>query len=142
MSQMDNIEQTIKQINQNLEGTIAHIENLNRKIEDSSKMFMESIAEVNENMRLIIEVIKKQRSNTKDDLNSIKKTIKEEIDKLWNEKMLQTIVQDELNAIGKLKDINVAISDNLYMAQMLAIIQSLREISGRAMAIKLKKEGK
>lgn len=138
--QIDQVAQQIGQINKSLEGTLAQLDALNRKIEDSSKNFMENLAEVNENMRLILEVIKKQRANVKEDLGAIHKDIKEEIDKLWKENALKTIAKDELEAIEKLRSINTAVGDNLYMAQLMAIIQSLREISGRAMQIRLQKK--
>lgn len=126
----------INNITKSLDGTLAQIENLNRKIEDSSKTFMENVAAVNENMRLIIEVIKKQRSNTKESLEELKKHVDEQIDKLWKTKSLEGISEDAMEAIKKLRNINNQVTDNLYMAQLLSIIQSLREITGRAMIIK------
>jgi hypothetical protein len=129
----------VQQIISSLDGTIAQIEALNRKIEENSKNTMESLTAVNENMRLIIEVIKKQRSNTKEGLDDMKKHIDVEIEKLWKEKSLESITKDEMEAVKKLKNINNAVSENLYMAQLLSIIQSLREIVGRAISIKLQK---
>ena len=126
----------INQITENLDGTITQIEAMNRKIEENSKGLTESITAVNENMRLIIEVIKKGRSNTKDTLEDIRKNMKDEIQKI----NLESITKDEILAVKKLKDINNEVSENLYMAQLLNVIQGLREITGRAMAIKLKKE--
>ncbi len=67
----------------------------------------------------------------------MKKHVDEEIDKLWKEKSLENISEDALEAIKKLRNINAAVSDNLYMAQLLSIIQSLREIAGRAMIVKM-----
>ena len=128
----------INQITENLDGTITQIEAMNRKIEENSKGLTESITAVNENMRLIIEVIKKGRSNTKDTLEDIRKNMKDEIQKID----LESITKDEILAVKKLKDINNEVSENLYMAQLLNVIQGLREITGRAMAIKLKKENK
>ena len=133
------IEQKINQIIQNLDGTIAQIEGINRKIEENNKSLMESLTAVNENMRLIIEVIKKQRSNSRDGLEDLRVHIDEEINTLWSEKSLEAITKDELEAVKKLHNINNAVSENLYMAQLLSIIQSLREITGRAMTIKAQK---
>ena len=128
----------INQITENLDGTITQIEAMNRKIEENSKGLTESITAVNENMRLIIEVIKKGRINTKETLVDIKKNMIDEIQKID----LKSITKDEILAVKKLKDINNEVSENLYMAQLLNVIQGLREITGRAMAIKLKKENK
>ncbi len=128
----------INQITENLDGTITQIESMNRKIEDNSKSLMESFTAVNENMRLIVEVIKKGRSNTRETLENIKGNMEDEIKKID----LESITKDEILAVKKLKDINNEVSENLYMAQLLNVIQGLREITGRAMAIKLKKENK
>ncbi len=130
----------IQQIMESLDGTIAQIDNLNRNIEANNKNLMEKLAATEENMRLIIQVIKKQRSNIKDSLDDMKKHIDEEIKQLWEEKSLEAITKDEMIAVEKLKDINKSVSENLYMAQLLSIVQSLREITGRAMAIKMKKK--
>lgn len=128
----------INQITESLDGTITQIEAMNRKIEENSKGLTESITAVNENMRLIIEVIKKGRSNTKETLVEIKQHMEDELKKID----IETITKDEILAVQKLKDINNDVSENLYMAQLLNVIQGLREITGRAMAIKLKKEKK
>jgi len=128
----------INQITESLDGTITQIEAMNRKIEENSKGLTESITAVNENMRLIIEVIKKGRSNAKETLVDIQKNMVDEIQKID----LESITKDEILAVKKLKDINNEVSENLYMAQLLNVIQGLREITGRAMAIKLKKGNK
>ena len=129
----------IQQIMESLDGTIAQIDNLNKNIESNNKKLMEKLAATEENMRLIIQVIKKQRNNIRDSLEDMKSHIDEEIQELWTKKSLENITKDEMKAVEKLKDINKAVSENLYMAQLLSIIQSLREITGRAMAIKMKK---
>ena len=128
----------INQITESLDGTITQIEAMNRKIEENSKGLTESITAVNENMRLIIEVIKKGRSNAKETLEEIRQKMEDEIQKI----NLESITKDEILAVKKLKDINNEVSENLYMAQLLNVIQGLREITGRAMAIKLKKGNK
>jgi hypothetical protein len=141
MSNIDTLTQQVDQIKQSLDGTIAQIGALNRKIEESSKTFMESLAVVNEDMRLILEVIRKQRLNVQDDLASITKVLKEEIEKLWKEKVIENLTQEQMEAIETLKSINLTVGDNLYMFQILSIVNSLRDISGRAVAIKNKKDG-
>jgi hypothetical protein len=141
MSNIDMLSQQVEQIKQSLDGTIAQIGALNRKIEESSKSFMESIAVVNEDMRLILEVIRKQRLNVQDDVGSINKVLKEEIEKLWKEKIINTLIQEQMESIETLKNINTTVSDNLYNFQILSIINSLRDISSRAVVMKNKKDG-
>lgn len=132
----DQIVTQINQIVKSLDGTLAQIENLNKKIEETNKTFLENTAAMNENMRLIIEVIKKQRANTKEALEDLKKHVDEQIGSLYKQKSIEKIMQDEVEAVKKLRNINIAVGDNLYLAQLLAIIQSLRELTGRAMVIK------
>jgi hypothetical protein len=139
---VNTIAQQIGQITKSLEGTVAQIEALNRKIEEANKTFMENMTAMNENMRLIIEVVKKQRTNTKESLDELKKHIDEEIEKLYNKKSLEGIMEDQVEAVKKLKNINAAVGENLYLAQLLSIIQSLREITGRALTVKSIKEKK
>ena len=130
----------IDQITKSLEGTIAQIDSLNRKTEASSKQLTESLTAVNENMRLILQVIKQGRSNTKEELDKTNLNIKEAIQNVWEGEALKKITKDELSAIQKLGDINQALSDNLYMQQLLSIIASLREITHKAVKVKKKKK--
>ncbi|MCF2139496.1 MAG: hypothetical protein K9W44_05515 [Candidatus Lokiarchaeota archaeon] len=136
---LQQISNQINQITQNLDGTIAQIEALNRRIEQNSKNITESLTNVNENMRLIIEVIKKGRANTQEDLEKIHTQVANEIQKLWDEKSLESITKEELDAIEKLKDINKSVGENLYMSQLLTIIQSLQDITSRALTVKAQK---
>ena len=141
----EKIEQLSNQINQiteSLEGTIAQIDALNRNMKESSKNLTENLTAVNENMRLILQVIKKGRSNTQEEMQNIQKNIREEIQNVWEEKALKEITQDELKAIEKLGDINKALSDNLYMQQLLSIIASLRQIVSKSGKIQEKKKQK
>ena len=130
----------IDQITKSLEGTIAQIDSLNRKTEASSKQLTESLTAVNENMRLILQVIKQGRSNTKEELDKTNQNVKKEIQNVWEGNALKTITKDELAAIQKLGEINQALSDNLYMQQLLSIIASLREITHKAVKVKKKKK--
>ncbi|MHA1519564.1 MAG: hypothetical protein ACTSVZ_05130 [Promethearchaeota archaeon] len=137
---LQQISNQINQITQSLDGTIAQIDAMSRHIEENSKSLTESLTNVNENMRLIIEVIKKGRANTQEELDKVRVQVQQEIQKLWDEKSLESIAKEEMEAVQKLKNINQSIGENLYMAQLLAIIQSLRDITSRSMAIKLQKK--
>ncbi|MHA1584756.1 MAG: hypothetical protein ACTSVU_00670 [Promethearchaeota archaeon] len=143
MSDQNAIQQLSNQINQitqSLDGTIAQINSLNRKVEDNSKKLMENLTAVNENMRLIIEVIKKGRSGTRDTLKEVQSNIRGALDTMVKKSSFETLLQDEYKAVKKLKDINKDVSKNVYMQELLAIINSLREITGRAMIIKMEKK--
>ena len=60
---LQQIANQINQITQSLDGTIAQIDSLHRGLEDNSQKLTENLTALNENMRLVITVIKKGRSN-------------------------------------------------------------------------------
>ncbi|MHA1111454.1 MAG: hypothetical protein ACTSRE_10160 [Promethearchaeota archaeon] len=134
--------QIVNQLNliqQYLDGTISQIQAMANNIDNMGKKIAESIAALNENLRLIIEVVKKGRSNLTDTLDDVTGKINDEIKKLWEENTLNNITKEEVKAIGKIKEINKVVSDNLYSMQLLSVVQSIREIVGSALAVKSKK---
>lgn len=130
--------QQLNLIQQFLDGNIAQINAMSQKIENMGKTFAESMASLSENMRLIVEVVKKGRLNLAENIEDISNQMNEKIAKLWEEKTLEAITKEEIEAINKLKEINSVVSDNLYMTQLMSIIQSIREITGRALIYKMK----
>lgn len=130
--------QQLDLIQQFLDGNIAQINAMSQKIENMGKTFAESMASLSENMRLIVEVVKKGRLNLAENIEDISNQMNEKIAKLWEEKTLEAIAKEEIEAINKLKEINSVVSDNLYMTQLMSIIQSIREITGRALIYKMK----
>jgi len=134
--------QIVNQLNliqQYLDGTIAQIQAMANNIDNMGKKIAESIAALNENLRLIIEVVKKGRSNLTDTLDDVTGKINDDIKKLWEDNTLNNITKEEVKAIGKIKEINKVVSDNLYSMQLLSVVQSIREIVGSALAVKSKK---
>ena len=134
--------QIVNQLNliqQYLDGTIAQIQAMATNIDNMGKKIAESIAALNENLRLIIEVVKKGRSNLTDTLDDVTGKINEDIKKLWEDNTLNNITKEEVKAISKIKEINKVVSDNLYSMQLLSVVQSIREIVGSALAVKSKK---
>ena len=130
--------QQLNLIQQFLDGNIAQINAMSQTIENMGKSFAESMASLSENMRLIIEVVKKGRMNLADKVGEISNQMNEKISKLWEEKTLEAITKEEMDAIDKLKEINSVVSDNLYRTQLMSIIQSIRDITGRALIYKMK----
>ena len=125
--------QQLNLIQQFLDGNIAQINAMSQKIENMGKTFAESMASLSENMRMIVEIVKKGRLNLAENVEDISNQMNEKIAKLWEEKTLEAITKEEIEAINKLKEINSVVSDNLYMTQLMSIIQSIREITGRAL---------
>lgn len=130
--------QQLNQIIQYMDGTNAQINAMSQSIDAMGKQFAENMASLSENMRLIIEVIKKQRSNLGETLDEMSDQINDKIKDLWENNTLGKITKKELEAVGKIKELNNLVSDNLYMQQLLSIIQSIRELVGRAQAMKVK----
>ena len=137
--QFEPIKQQLELIQKYLDGTIAQINAMSQNIDTMGKSFSESMQSLSENMRLIIEVIKKGRSNLNDTIGDMSKKIDGSLNELWEEKTLENITKEEMDAVNKLKEINAIVSDNLYMSQLVSIIQNIREMIGKALAIKMKK---
>lgn len=134
--------QILQQLNliiQYLDGTTAQITHMIQNLDAMGRSFAESMATLSENMRLIIEVIKKSRSNLGETLDDMSKQINEKIQSLWEEKTIEAITQEEMKAIGKIKELNSIVSDNLYTQQLLSVIQSIRDMIGKSLAIKASK---
>ena len=74
-----------------------------------------------------------------DTIGDMSKKIDGSLNELWEEKTLENITKEEMDAVNKLKEINAIVSDNLYMSQLVSIIQNIREMIGKALAIKMKK---
>ena len=55
----------------------------------------------------------------------------EKVKDLWEKKSIEVILKEEKKAIDKIKQASKAISNNLYYAQLLTIIQSIREETNR-----------
>ncbi|MBD3350754.1 MAG: hypothetical protein GF364_04625 [Candidatus Lokiarchaeota archaeon] len=134
------IVQQLNNIVQYMDGVNAQINTMITNLDKMSKQFAEGMASLSENMRLIIEVIKKQRSNIGETLDEMSNDINSKITELWEEKTLESIGSEELEAISKIKELNALVSENLYMQQLMSVIQSVREMVGRALAIKAKKQ--
>jgi len=79
--------QQLNLIQQFLDGNISQINAMSQTIENMGKTFAESMASLSENMRLIIEVVKKGRMNLADKVDEISNQMKKSQNygkkKLW-----------------------------------------------------------
>ena len=55
----------------------------------------------------------------------------DKIKELWEKKSIEAISEEEKKAIDTIKQASKAVTDNLYFAQLLNIIQSIREETNR-----------
>lgn len=121
----------INQIMQSLDGTISQIESMNESINAMSDKFSQEIVSLTENVRLIVEALKQFRVQSNKSMQELSDELNEKIEDLWENKSIEVILEDEKKAIETIKKAQKTVSDNLYYAQLLTIIQSIREETNR-----------
>ena len=121
----------IEQIMSSLDGTIAQIGKMNELINQMSNRFSQEIVSLTENVRLIVEVLKQFRVQSNKSVQELSGEINDKIKELWDKKSIEAILDDEKKAITTIKNAQKTVSDNLYYAQLLTIIQSIREETNR-----------
>ena len=130
------LNQMIEQINsitQSLDGTIAQIQNMGSAINNMSQRFSEEIVSLTENIRLIVEVLKQFRVQSSKSLKDLSDELGEKIQELWDKNSIDTILKQEKKAIDAIRQGEKAVSNNLYYAQLLSIIRSIREETNRVL---------
>ncbi len=129
------LEQMIQKINQimaSLDGTIAQINQMRGAInQQMSQSFSEQTVAMTENIRLIVEVLKQFRVQSTKSLTDLSDDFNQKIKELWEKKSIEAITEEEKKAIDIIKQASKAVTDNLYFAQLLNIIQSIREETNR-----------
>ncbi|TFG00171.1 MAG: hypothetical protein EU529_02145 [Promethearchaeota archaeon] len=130
------LDQMIEQINsitQSLDGTIAQIQNMGTAINNMSQKFSEETVSLTENIRLIVEVLKQFRVQSSKSLKDLSDELGEKIQELWDKNSIDTILKQEKKAIDAIRQGEKAVSNNLYYAQLLSIIRSIREETNRVL---------
>ena len=133
---LDNMITKINQITTSLDGTIAQITQMSTAIQNMSQRFSEETISVNENIRLIVEVLKQFRMKSSENIQEISDDFNAKIRELYDKKSIELITEDEKKAIEMIKQASKAVSNNLYYAQLLNIIQSIREETNRIISSK------
>jgi hypothetical protein len=128
---LDQMIQKINQIMASLDGTIAQISQMRGAITQMSQSFSEQTVAMTENIRLIVEVLKQFRVQSSKSLQELSDDFNQKVKELWEKKSIETITEQEKKAIDVIKQASQAVSDNLYFAQLLNIIQSIREETNR-----------
>jgi len=121
----------INQIMESLDGTISQINQMNESINLMSDKFSQEIVSLTENVRLIVEALKQFRVQSNKSMQELSDDLNEKIEELWENKSIEAILEDEKKSIGTIKKAQKTVSDNLYYAQLLTIIQSIREETNR-----------
>jgi hypothetical protein len=133
---LDNMINKINQITTSLDGTIAQINQMSTAIQNMSQKFSEETISVNENIRLIVEVLKQLRMKSSENLQAISDDFNAQIKELYEKKSIEKITEEEKKAIEMIRQAAKAVSNNLYYAQLLNIIQSIREETNRIISCK------
>ena len=128
---LDQMIQQINAITQSLDGTIAQIQNMSTAINAMSQKFSEETVSLTENIRLIVEVLKQFRVQSSKSLKELSDELGDKIKDLWDTKAIESILKDEKKAIDIIRKGEKAVSNNLYFAQLLSIIRSIREETNR-----------
>ena len=128
------LEEMINKINQimsSLDGTIAQVSQMSTSINQMSQNFSEQTVAMTENIRLIVEVLKQFRIQSSKSLQELSDDFNEKVKELWDKKSIEVIAEEEKKAIEIIRKASKTVSDNLYFAQLLNIIQSIREETNR-----------
>ncbi len=133
---LDEMINKINQITASLDGTIAQINQMSTAIQSMSQKFSEETISVNENIRLIVEVLKQFRMKSSENLQEIADDFNSKIKELYEKKSIESITEEEKKAIEMIKQAEQVVSNNLYYAQLLNIIQSIREETNRIISCK------
>ena len=128
---LDQMIQQINAITQSLDGTVAQIQNMSTSINAISQKFSEETVSLTENIRLIVEVLKQFRVQSSKSLKELSVELGEKIQELWEKKSLESILVEEKKAIDIIRQGEKTVSNNLYFAQLLSIIRSIREETNR-----------
>ena len=133
---LNNMINKINQITNSLDGTIAQITQMSTAIQNMSQKFSEETISVNENIRLIVEVLKQFRMKSSENMQAISDDFNAKIKELYEKKSIEAITEEEKKAIETIRQAVKAVSNNLYYAQLLNIIQSIREETNRIISRK------
>lgn len=133
---LDDMITKINQITTSLDGTIAQITQMSTSIQNMSQKFSEETISVNENIRLIVEVLKQFRMKSSENMQEISDDFNAKIKELYEKKSIECITEEEKKAIEIIRQAAKAVSNNLYYAQLLNVIQSIREETNRIISFK------
>ncbi|MFX0187131.1 MAG: hypothetical protein ACFE8A_05285 [Candidatus Hodarchaeota archaeon] len=131
---LDQMIQKINAITQSLEGTISQIQNMSDTINNINQKFSEETVSLTENIRLIVEVLKQFRVQSSKSLKELSDELNDKIQDLWDKNSLESILKEEKDSLDIIRQGEIAVSNNLYYAQLLSIIRSIREETNRVLS--------
>lgn len=128
---LDQMITKINQITASLDGTIAQINKMKEGIDAMSQKFSEETVSINENIRLIVELMKQFRVQSSKSIQEAVDDFNDKIAEMYEKKSIEAILDEEKKAISTIRRATKAVASNLYYAQLLTIIRSIREETNR-----------
>ncbi len=123
----------INQITNTLDVTIQKVGKMSEDIDKITMTFSKEIVSLTENIRLIIEVLRQFRVKSNEQLGVLSKETNAKVKKLWEKKSVEHITEQHQKNINIIKQVSSSVSDTLYYTQLLSVVQSIRELMGRAL---------
>ena len=108
---LDEMINKINQITASLDGTIAQINQMSTAIQTMSQKFSEETISVNENIRLIVEVLKQFRMKSSENMQQIADDFNAKIKELYEKKSIESITEEEKKAIDLIKEAAKAVAE-------------------------------
>jgi len=130
---IDEMLNKINQITNSLDITINKVGKMNEDIDKLTLTFSKEIVSLTENIRLIIEVLRQFRVKSNEQLGVLSKETNAKVKKLWDKKSVEHITEQHQNNINIIKQVSSSVTDTLYYTQLLSVVQSIRELMGRAL---------
>lgn len=130
---IDEILNKINQITNSLDVTINKVGKMSEDIDKLTLTFSKEIVSLTENIRLIIEVLRQFRVKSNEQLGVLSKETNAKVKKLWDKKSVEHITEQHQNNINIIKQVSSSVTDTLYYTQLLSVVQSIRELMGRAL---------
>ena len=130
------LNQMLEQINKitnSLDATLQKVNVMSENINKMTMSFSQEIVSLTENIRLIVEVLRQGRVKSAETLTKIAEDVNEKVKELWEKESVRQITEQHQNNINTIKQVSASVTDTLYYTQLLSVVQSIREIMGRAL---------
>ncbi len=130
------LNQMLEQINKitnSLDATLQKVNAMSENINKMTMSFSQEIVSLTENIRLIVEVLRQGRVKSAETLTKIADDVNEKVKELWEKETVKHITDQHKKNIDTIKQVSSSVTDTLYYTQLLSVVQSIREIMGRAL---------
>jgi methyl-accepting chemotaxis protein len=123
----------INKITNSLDATLQKVNVMGENINKMTMSFSQEIVSLTENIRLIVEVLRQGRVKSAETLTKIAEDVNKEVKELWEKESVKHMTEQHQQNIDTIKRVSASVTDTLYYTQLLSVVQSIREIMGRAL---------